>query len=400
MKHRPLIGLIGLASFIFPGQTASSLPPRAQDLQYEATAVNIEVPVRVYRGDDFAADLTLDDFEIEEDGVPQTIDAVYLVKKTEIERKEEPGRTFHPWTSRNFVLAFILTEYLPRAVQAVDLFFDRVFVPGDALTIMTPVKTYNLRPEALSQIPGEKIKGQLLALLKRDIVLGNGDYQNAMRDLEESVQNQNVDTYQVAVDRLRALRNIDQKRLLDFAEFLKKQEGQKTVFLLYQQESVPVAVKAEGEILAPHAAELRGFLPGIEYGLPPSVYRDDLFNVDIVKRAYSDSSITVHFLYITKPIEARWDISRFGRTSDLQFEEKSADIFTSFLEIARATGGLTDSSGNIASSFERAVEASENYYLLYYTPKNNRADGTFRNIRVRIKRSGVRVIHRAGYIAD
>ena len=85
---------------------------------------------------------------------------------------------------------------------------------------------------------------------------------------------------------------------------------------------------------------------------------------------------------------------------ELQLANLSAELFGAFHEMAKTTGGITDSSANIASSFERAAIASENYYLLYYSPKNYKADGKFRNIKVKVKGKNYRVTHRAGYIAD
>jgi len=67
--------------------------------------VNIEVPVRVFKGDTFVEDLSIDDFEVFEDGVPQKIEAVYLIKKRNVERSEEKRR-FRPETHRNFYLFF------------------------------------------------------------------------------------------------------------------------------------------------------------------------------------------------------------------------------------------------------------------------------------------------------
>ena len=48
----------------------------------------------------------------------------------------------------------------------------------------------------------------------------------------------------------------------------------------------------------------------------------------------------------------------------------------------------------------KAVEASENYYLLYYSPSEYKSDGKFREIKVRVKRQGHQVSHRAGYFAN
>jgi hypothetical protein len=76
------------------------------------------------------------------------------------------------------------------------------------------------------------------------------------------------------------------------------------------------------------------------------------------------------------------------------------DFFNAFKEIASATGGITESSANVSSSLKKAAKASENYYLLYYTPKDFVADGKFRKIEVKVKGKKYRVTHRAGYIAD
>ena len=65
-----------------------------------------------------------------------------------------------------------------------------------------------------------------------------------------------------------------------------------------------------------------------------------------------------------------------------------------------ATGGLSNSSGNIAVAFGEEVEASENYYLLYYVPQNYKADGRFHSIEVKVKGKKYRVFHGSGYVAD
>ena len=76
------------------------------------------------------------------------------------------------------------------------------------------------------------------------------------------------------------------------------------------------------------------------------------------------------------------------------------EVFRGFSEMAEVTGGLKDSSANASASFKRAVDYSESYYLLYYSPKNYKADGKFKKIKVRVKGKNYRVTHRTGYIAD
>ena len=77
----------------------------SQEIQEESVVINIEVPVRVFKGNAFVGDLSIDDFEVLEDGIPQKIEAVYLIKKRTVERSEEKKR-FTPDTQRNFDLFF------------------------------------------------------------------------------------------------------------------------------------------------------------------------------------------------------------------------------------------------------------------------------------------------------
>ena len=83
------------------------------------------------------------------------------------------------------------------------------------------------------------------------------------------------------------------------------------------------------------------------------------------------------------------------RTSDL-----SASIYSLFREMAHTTGGISESSGNPLSAFRKAVAASENYYLLFYSPANYQADGKFQEIKVVVKGKQFRVTNRAGYFAN
>ena len=69
-------------------RSASASQERQQtELQHEAIAVNIEVPVRVFKKKNFVGDLAIGDFEIYEDGVLQDIEAMYLIQKTDIARR-------------------------------------------------------------------------------------------------------------------------------------------------------------------------------------------------------------------------------------------------------------------------------------------------------------------------
>ena len=143
----------------------------AQEITHETLVINIEVPVRVFKSGEFVDNLTINDFEVYEDGVLQEIEAVYLIKKKAIERREEKQR-FVPETSRNFVILFQIQDYLPKIEKAMDFFFDNVLLPGDDLTVFTPMKVYNFKSEALKLLPKEDIVKQLKDKIRKDTRMG------------------------------------------------------------------------------------------------------------------------------------------------------------------------------------------------------------------------------------
>jgi VWFA-related protein len=366
---------------LFPASSAQ------EKIQHDELVVNIEVPVRVFKGGAFIDNLSIDDFEVYEDGKLQKIEAVYLIKKTAMEEKLETARTFNPDTSRRFVFVFILHEYLPRVKQVVEEFFDQVISPGDSLYVITPVKNYNFKKESLNILDKDRIAEQLVSILRKDLVLGNSEYRNAMKQLEDVFALQvpldlKILMYLDAARKLKSLKNFDEQNLKVFSDFLKDKEGQKHVFIFYQKEIIPI-------------------LEGIDDFSLLEVRKDVTFDTENIRRIFADSSISVNFLFVTnKPgMTGELDI---GRMKPLQVElmDQSFSIFNAFRELSKTTGGIADSSANILASFKKAAAAAENYYLIYYTPEDYKNDGRFRKIGVKVKNKNYRIIHRAGYYAD
>ncbi|MCJ7681770.1 MAG: hypothetical protein MUP70_13660 [Candidatus Aminicenantes bacterium] len=395
-----------------------SLPLAAQEkdfqLQHEAVAVNIEVPVRVYKGGSFIKDLTMDDFLIYEDGVLQKIDAIYLIQKTDIERKEEESKAFFPQVSRNFVLLFEIQEYLPRVGDAIDYFFETVIMPGDSLTVVTPMRTYNFKKEALEKMPKEVIADQLKGTLRKDATIGNAEYRNTVLDLKNFMMevfggggggndfDLQFDILREYMQKLENLRKIDQGKINHFANYLKDQPGQKHVFLFYQKELLPTVDPKVYTLLMSNTQQEDQPNEFTLMEIFDYYRRDVAFNVDEIKKSFSDSSIAIHFLYVTQTADHNIDPTAMGSLANtgLVMKEQSEDIFSAFKEIAAATGGISESSMNAEFAFQKAVNASENYYLLYYTPRDYRPDGSFKKIVVKVKSGRDRINHRAGYFAN
>lgn len=399
----------------------SGVPILAQQLAEESKVINVEVPVRVYLGGQFVDGLSLNDFEIWEDGKLQKLEAVYLVKKQAIERRDEIRR-FAPQTNRSFYLIFEVSDYTARIGQAVDFFVQNVLLPGDTLTIVSPMKTYRMKPNSFRSLTRGQVTEQLNSILRRDTLTGSSEYRAALADLEtlakaladkmtdfqdqtsdkfaetatsltfkETPFDETLNMYSTLLSRLDNLRMMDQVKLLDFAKVLKNEEGQKYVYLFYQREFLP---KIEPRILYAYMERFqdRPDLNQAMQGIFEFYRRDVLVNIDFVKHAYADSSIAVHFLFITAPPPRQ--------VPGVEYHEQSEDIFSAFQEMARATGGFSAVSQNPAYLMKSAIEASENYYLLYYSPRPYARDGKFHQISVRLKDKGYRVSHRLGYYAN
>ncbi len=387
----------------------------AQEIQHETIVVNIEVPVRVFDKGKFVENLIIEDFNVYEDGKFQDVVAVYLIKKTNIEREEigakeeEAGIRFSPEVSRNFVLLFEVYEYLPKVGKAVEYFFEEVFLPGDTLKVVTPIKAYDFNVKALERFTGKEISKELTGQLRKDIKKSTAEYRSLLNDFANLMEfaktaGRDVRTlvrkmYVDILAKLRNLRYIDEKKLLYFTDFLKNIDGPKHVFIFHQKLIVPV-MRLEIDYTIEDLEDFEAYLS---------------FDERKVKQAFSDSSISTHFIYLTKTSgmdlanqesEAIATNRSFFRETTpptipiTETQDLSASFFNAFREIAQTTGGTTDSSANAASSFKKAVNAAENYYLLYYRPSNYKEDGKFKSIEVKVRGKNYRVTHRAGYFAN
>jgi len=400
-----------------------AIPLPAQNIQHETRTINIEVPVRVFKGDTFIDNLTISDFEVYEDGQLQSLEAVYLVKKRIIERRDE-NRPFLPDTNRHFYLFFEMTEYDPKIREALNYFVDEVLLPNDELVIVTPMKTYRMKSEMFSDAGREKVFEQLLGILRRDILVGSAEYRDVLEDLKAlaltmvgavglsstnsqspmagdpfssgsvydintSVEEQ-LQMYTACLSRLENLRQVDQAQMTAFAEHLRGQAGRKEIFLFYQREFIP---KLDPIVLNAYMSVFndRPDIVQTVTGIFEFFRRETPLDVDAVKKDYSDSGAAVHFLFLTRPAP---------KVPGVTMQEQSEDIFAPFREMSRATGGYIASTANLDAAMRSAVAAAENYYLLYYTPKGYTSDGRFHNIQVKLKSGNYRLSHRLGYIAD
>jgi VWFA-related protein len=385
----------------------------SQQIAHDVRVVNIEVPVRVFNGDSFVPDLTIGDFEAYEDGVLQDVQAVYFIKNAVVERREEKT-AFSPNTSRNFFLFFQIYSWNPKLEKAIRFFVNDVLRPADHLTIVTSAKLYRLKAEWLAKSTKEATADRLTEIVRRDTLVGNTEYRSIIDELKRMLTGGRVDAsgeatpdldlfgegswseflmnYRDLRERLEEIRSLDPERLISFAEYLKKMDGQKDILIFYQREFMPTldSKKYLGAFEDPQDLVVeQGFKDLFDL-----YKRDAKIDAKKLKKVFSDAAISIHFLFVTGlPDKA-------GVLGDAEMDEHSEDIFQPFLEMAKATGGLAESSSNPSAMMEKAGAALDNYYLLYYAPKNTKPDGKFREIKIVVKGRGYQVLHRAGYFAQ
>jgi hypothetical protein len=207
----------------------------------------------------------------------------------------------------------------------------------------------------------------------------------ATRSFEES-----LNLYENYIFKLENLRKVSQEKMLNFAEHLGQKEGQKYVTIFYQKEYIP---QVDPKILN-QALSLFQDSPIVLQTLANIVdfYKREIqIDTELIKQTYADCSISIHFLFLTIPRDPQYGV---------HFADHSEDIYSAFREMAFSTGGFVDSSARADILFKAAVEASENYYLLYYSPTSYSADGEFKEIQVKVKNKNYRISHRAGYFAN
>jgi hypothetical protein len=286
--------------------------------------------------------------------------------------------------TRHFVLFFEVVEYIPEIGDSLEYFLTQILRPQDSLLVMTPYKSYSLNARAWDGIPKQQVAARLRELIRKDSWQGSAEYRSMLEQYQDLmfpyVPDQEDYRHQVMLNlsrRIKQLKQFNEARAQAFAEYLKDKKGQKHVFLFYQEERFPVPPEETKDLI-----DIKG--------------RDSL-DTERIERIFADRSISCHFLFITKKSTDN-SSKPFYQRSD--WYDLNSGTFQGLTALAEATGGLAESSYNGRDAFIKATEASENYYLLYYSPSDYRSDGDFRKIDVKVKGGGFRVLHRAGYIAD
>jgi len=406
-KRFYILALLGLFIAIAATAAAERSPGHAR------LPGNVRQPleVRVFEGGKFVDDLGLKDIELFESDVPAIPEALFLVRRGQIERREGAADV-RPDLSRRLSLLFQLNEYSNKIREAIEYFFTNELMPGDTLEIQTPVRNYRLSAQHLAAKPRNILAEELTKIVRKDIMQGNAAYNSLLRELKTVVRlitwaghgevsdsegEINSDTplevqltnYRQNLQEMEVMRSMTDANLAAYASKLRALPGQKFVFIFYQREFRP---ELDSNILA---GMMRSYQdrPDIMADLQsifPLYQRSTTLNYAKLRQLFADSLANVNFLFMNKQSE---------RVLGITMREQSEDVFKALSTIAEATGGIVDSSQNPAASIKTAAKAADSYYLLFYTPVVSVPPGTFLDLKVKVKGQNYKVVHSAGHFS-
>jgi VWFA-related protein len=389
---RTIIALMLLATL------AQQTPPPPQPpvtFKVEVNYVEIDANVTDAQGN-FVRTLTKDDFQLIEDGKPQALTAFSMVD-IPIERVDPPlfsktaippdvvsNRT--PFEGRVFVLVLddLHTRFnrTPRTRAAARQFVERYVGANDVVAVVNTsgygrsmqdfTSNRQLAIKAIDAAMGNKADSSTQAALQDYAI--NRDTPGAASNPNASFNE--LQRYTNARNSLRTLKNL--------ADYMAGMRGRRKA-VVYFSEGInydvtnPVAnthaTDVQREIRDLVAAATRANVN--VYSVDPRGVTSGMDDAIEIGSFPTDNSISASDL-----------------ANELRLEQDSLRV------VADETGGFAVLNQNdFRGGFSRILEDNSSYYVLGYYPTNDKRDGRFRNVQVKLLKPGLRVRARRGYVA-
>jgi len=354
----------------------------------------------------FVADLTHADFEVSERGVPQAITAferVSIPLPPVAPAEPAPPTPADVATNealadgRIFVLVLDALHVSPAGTLAVRRtarqFVEQNLGPADLAAVLSPGAAEGASQdftsdkarllEAIDAFTGTKLRSATLELEEERQLAGwGGTPVHGGRDPSDEERSYRAQSlYSVLEGLADPLARVERRRkaLLLFSEGVD-----------YNLADLMGAVQQRGSSVIAATQRAVGALMRADV----SVYAIDPRGLD------SAVSTTERLPAHGAPNAQRADGS-FPRMdfSEPSLEDEHEASIASLRGIAESTGGFAAVDSNEASgAFDRIVRETSDYYVIGYTPASPGKPGQFRPIRVRVRRPGLRVVARSGYV--
>jgi VWFA-related protein len=408
-----LLALLGAATLAAqqapPRQTAPQEPP-PPTFRVEVNYVEVDAVVTDAQGNP-VTDLTIDDFEVREDGRPQKITAFSTIN-IPIERAERPlfanapieadVRTNTGAEGRIYMIVLddLHTTFTatPRVKTALRNFIEEDFGTNDlAAVVFTSggqdgtefTNSRRLLLAAIDRFSGRNLQPEALAIAE---ALGNrppADFRSAPRGSGAANPSNLSGIPGDPFEQERAYNartTLTQIRKL--AEFMEGIRGRRKTLLL-------ISEGISYDILDVFANTSAGLVNDLAKDAAAAATRANVSIFAIDPRGLTAFD---ELIQVSGSVPGDISPSDFNLTGRLQDSLRTSQ--QSLQVLANETGGFAAVNRNdFAGAFDRVVRENSSYYVLGYYPANDRRDGRFRRLEVRVTRPGLQVRARRGYVA-
>src|SRR5262245_15954863 len=382
-----------------PAQTPPPAEPGQPGVTFKAEVNYVEVDARVEDADGkFVSNLGQRDFEVLEDGKPQQI-TIFSLVNLPVERTMRPlfaskpiepdvqnnlsgtdGRVYlivlddmHVQTLRSTLVKAAAKQFVERYMGANDM-AAVVHTSGRSDAAQEFTSNRRLLLNAIDKFMGRKVRSALM---------GKIEVEAATRGTRDA--NEKIDDPDAAERGYQARSTLDS--LKAFADVMSGVHGRRKAMLLFSE--------------------------GIDYDInDPFANRDATTIIDSTRDAIAAATRANVAIYgidsrgLGAGLDDVIDIQSFPEDTSLGLN--SSALFNevrlgqdSLRVLADETGGFAHVNTNdINGTFRRVVDENSSYYVLGYYPANDKRDGRFRKISVRIaNQPGLKVMARRGYVA-
>lgn len=392
----PAAALALLAGGVVFAQSASRPAPAPQPpastqkpttFKVEVNYVELDAVVTDARGQ-VVTDLTKDEFQVSEGGVPQTISAFSrvdvpiertdppLYRRTAVEPDVRSNRDAFNGRVLLIVLDDLQTDFrrTARVRAAARQFIRRYVGANDMVAVMTTGGDVKSSQDFTSS------QARLLAAVDRFLGQKRPRDTSADRFFDQNAGRNSVRDLPDAENAMRARNTYETLR--GVAEFLGPVHGRRKAILWFSegvdydignpslrdadvvrsamQSAIAAATRANVTV---YGIDPRGIGAGLDEAIELTPLPDE-----------------------TNPMGAVFDAVRHGQDS--------------LRSVAESTGGFAAVNRNdLNEAFGRIVQENSSYYVLGYYPSSDRRDGRFHTVDVRVTRPGLTVRSRKGYTA-
>jgi VWFA-related protein len=393
-----LAGGVAVAGQNAGQQTAPPDTTQQPGVTFRAEVNYVEVDARVVDAQgNFIDGLSQSDFQVFEDGKPQQI-SVFSLVNIPVERGQRPlfaSRPIEPdvttnasgYSGRVYVIVLDDTHTHPLRASRVKLaarqFVERhmgvndiaavVHTSGRADAAQDFTSNPRLLLNAIDRFSGRKLRSSFMGRLEQE------QQTRGMREAGERINDPDS-----------AERGYHARTTLDsikgLADYLAGVRGRRKA-LVYFSEGI------DYDITDPFNNRDAGTVMDSTRAIIAAATRANvaIYGIDVRGLgAGMDDTIEVQSL----PDDPTLGLSMSTMQDEVRMGQDSLRV------LSEQTGGFAAVNTNdIAGAFERLVAENSSYYVLGYYPANDRRDGRFRNIDVRVNRPGLTVRARRGYVA-